>query len=162
MASRTAAGAISLSLVYRIAHVATRRRADDAFSRISPRIVTSRPCRNEERSATLLSRCSPLCCPASLRRILPQRFRSECRLDARRRRFVHGNDAMICISRRFQRTKPDYFSSLRPRHARRLQRRKTSLHDSYYIAPRNNATRNLFESSRCHVSHPCATDIFLI
>lgn len=33
----------------------------------------------KERSATLLSRCSPLCCPASLCRILPQRFRPECR-----------------------------------------------------------------------------------
>lgn len=115
-------GAISLSLVYRIAHVAARRVAVlTMLFRISPRIVTSQLRRNEERSATLLSHCSPLCCPTSLRCILPQHFRSECRLDARRRRrenlfFLHENDATICISQRFQCTKPVFF---RPRHVRR-------------------------------------------
>jgi len=53
----------------------------------------------KERSATLLSHCSRLYCPASLRRILPQRFRSEMsRRCLAGEQFLRGNDVTICIS----------------------------------------------------------------
>lgn len=114
-APMVAGGAISLSLVYRIAHIATRCVAVlTMLFRVSSRIVTGRLRR--ARRATLLSHCSPLCCPASLRRALPQRFRPECRADATAREQLLGeNDATICASCRDFNVQ----SELRPRQTRR-------------------------------------------